>query len=69
MFMGVRPAVVALIMIPVFTLSKSAGVTLKTVWICAAVALAVWLLKVSPVYVVLLAVLLGVLASYKKGRI
>ena len=69
MFMGVRPAVVALIMVPVFTLAKSAGVTLKTVWICVLVALAVWLLKVSPVYVVLLAVLLGVFASYKKGRI
>lgn len=65
-FRGVRPAVVALIMVPVFTLSKSAGVTLKTVWVCVATALAVWLLKISPVYVVLIAVLCGVLLSQKE---
>lgn len=65
-FMGIRPAVVALIMVPVFTLSKSAGVTLKTVWVCVATALAVWLLHVSPVYVVVLAVLCGVLLSKKE---
>lgn len=65
-FMGVRPAVVALIMVPVFTLAKSAGVTFKTVWVCVATALAVWLLHISPVYVVLLAVLWGVLLSKKE---
>ncbi len=65
-FLGVRPAVVALIMVPVFNLSQTAGVTRKTVWICVCSALAVWLLKVSPVYVVLLAVLCGVLLSKKE---
>lgn len=65
-FKGVRPAVVALIMVPVFTLAKSAGVTLKTVWVCVATALMVWLLHISPVYVVLLAVLYGVLLSKKE---
>lgn len=67
-FMGVRPAVVALILVPVFTLAKSAGVTLKTVWVCVAVAVAVWLLHISPVYVVLLAVLCGILWD-KKERV
>ena len=67
-FLGVRPAVVALILVPVFTLAKSAGVNIKTVWVCVAVALAVWLLHISPVYVVLLAVLGGVLLS-KKERV
>ena len=65
-FMGIRPAVVALILVPVFTLAKSAGVTLKTVWVCVMVALAVWLLHISPVYVVFLAVLCGVLLSKKE---
>ncbi len=65
-FLGVRPAVVALIMVPVFNLAKSAGVTFKTVWVCVAVALAVWLLKISPVYVVLIAVLCGVLLRKKE---
>ena len=66
-FKGIRPAVVALIMVPVFNLAKSAGVTLKTVWLCIAVALAVWLLGISPVYIVLLAVL-GALLIDKKER-
>lgn len=66
-FLGIRPAVVALIMVPVFTLAKSAGVTLKTVWVCVATALAVWLLHVSPVYVVLIAVLCGILLSHKES--
>ena len=65
-FMGVRPAVVALIMVPVFHLSKSAGVTLKTVGVCAATALAVWLLQVSPVYVVVVAVVCGLLLDKKE---
>jgi len=65
-FLGVRPAVVALILVPVFTLAKSAGVTLKTVWVCVAVALSVWLLGISPVYVVLLGVLTGILISHKE---
>lgn len=65
-FLGVRPAVVALILVPVFTLSKSAGVNIKTVWVCVATALAVWLMHTSPVYVVLMAVLCGVLLSKKE---
>lgn len=65
-FKGIRPAVVALIMVPVFTLAKTAGVTWKTVWICAVVALAVWLLKMSPVYVVILAVWVGILCDRKE---
>lgn len=65
-FKGVRPAVVALIMVPVFNLAKTAGVTWKTVWICVTVALAVWLFKISPVYVVLVAVLAGILIGEKE---
>lgn len=65
-FMGVRPAVVALILVPVFTLAQSAGVTFKNVGVCVATALAVWLLHISPVYVVILAVLCGVLLSKKE---
>lgn len=66
-FMGVRPAVVALIAVPVFNLSKSAGITYKTVWIPVLSALLVWLVKVSPVYVILAAGLGGFLYG-RKGR-
>ena len=60
-FKGIRPAVVALIAAPLLGLSKSAGVNLKNIWIPIIVALAVWLLKISPVYIILVAILSGVL--------
>ncbi len=41
-FMGIRPAVVALIIAPVLTTGKSAKLTWKTVWIPAVVALLIW---------------------------
>jgi Chromate transport protein ChrA len=59
-FRGIRPAVVALIAAPLLGLGKSAGVNLKNIWIPVVVALMVWLLKISPVYVILAAILLGI---------
>ena len=58
-FMGIRPAVVALIAVPVFSLSKSAGVTRRTVIYPFMCALAVWWGKISPVYIVLTAGIAG----------
>ena len=60
-FKGIRPAVVALIAAPLLGLGKSAGVKLTNLWIPVVVALSVWLLKVSPVYIILAAILLGIL--------
>ena len=67
-FKGIRPAVVALIAVPVFNLAKTAGVNLKTVWIPVVCAGLVWLLKVSPVYVVLAAGLGGWLYARRQRR-
>jgi len=41
-FMGIRPAVVALIVAPVFTTGRSARLTWRTVWIPVVVALLIW---------------------------
>ena len=54
-FLGIRPAVVALIAVPVFKLAAFARITHKTVWIPLLAALLVWLGGVSPVYIVLAA--------------
>lgn len=62
-FMGVRPAAVALIAAPVFKLAKSAQVTWRTLWIPVASALLIWLMGVNPVYVILAAIVLGLLWS------
>lgn len=60
-FMGVRPAVVALIAAPVFRLAQSAGITWRTCWIPIFSALLIWLLGVSPIIIILAAVLGGLL--------
>ena len=52
-FKGIRPAVVALIVAPLWKMGKTAGISLKTIWIPAGVILLIALLGVSPVYVIL----------------
>ena len=59
-FKGIRPAVVALIIAPVFTTAKSAKVNVKTVWIPIVCALAVWKFDVSPILLIILAVTAGI---------
>ena len=54
-FRGIRPAVVALIAVPTFNMAKSARITLTNCWIPIACTLAIWMLGVSPIYVVLAA--------------
>ena len=54
-FLGIRPAVVALIAAPVFNMAKVARISWSNVWIPLAAALMIWLLDVSPVWVILAA--------------
>ena len=61
MFRGIRPAVVALIAVPTFTLAKSAKISLANCWIPIVTAIAIWLLGVNPVYAILTAGLGGFL--------
>jgi len=65
MFRGIRPAVVALIAVPTFNLGKRAQLNKFTIWIPIISALAIWLLGVSPIWVIILAGLGG----YIYGRI
>lgn len=67
-FMGVRPAVVALIAAPVFRLASSAGITWRTCWIPILAALLIWLFDVSPIFVILVAALGGFLWGKVKGE-
>ncbi len=60
-FMGLRPAVVALIAAPVFRLAQSAKVSWRNCWIPISSALIVWLIGVSPVWIILAAIAGGVL--------
>ena len=52
---GVSPAVVALIAAPTFSMAKSAKINRYTVWIPIVSALLIWVLDVSPVYIIIIA--------------
>ncbi len=71
-FKGIRPAVVALIVTPLFQLGKAAKITWLTIWIPISVALLVWLLHVSPIYIVVCSIALGIgytaYIRYKIGK-
>ena len=65
MFKGIRPAVVALIAVPTFNLARRAQLNRYTLWIPIVSALAIWLLGVSPIWIIVIAGSLG----YLLGRI
>lgn len=64
-FKGIRPAVVALIAAPTFSMARSAKVNRKTIIIPIASALLIWQLGISPIYIIILA---GV-GGYIYGRL
>ena len=61
MFKAIRPVVVALIAVPVFTTARSVGINLKTLIIPIAAAFLIWYWGVSPIYVVLAAIVGGLI--------
>jgi len=58
-FKGIRPAVVALIAIPTFNVARTAGINRRTVWIPVVSTLLIWLLGVSPIWIIIAAGVLG----------
>ncbi len=54
-FKGIRPAVVALIAAPTFTMAKSAKINRYTIWIPVVSALLIWLLGFSPIWIIVAA--------------
>lgn len=60
-FKGVRPAVVALIAAPVFNMAKTARISWHNCWIPIVAALLIYLLGVSPTWIVLAAIAGGFL--------
>ena len=54
-FKGIRPAVVALIAAPTFSMAKSAKINRYTIWIPIVLALLIWLLGFSPIWIIIAA--------------
>ncbi len=66
-FMGLRPAVVALIAAPVFSVAKSAKIGWTNVWIPLLSALLIVAFGVSSIYIIMAAVVGGILWGRVKG--
>lgn len=64
-FKGIRPAVVALIAAPCLQMAKSAKLTRKNIIIPVVATLLIWLVHVSPVYIIVA----GGIGGYIYGRI
>ena len=62
-FMGVRPAVVALIVAPCIGMAKTAKLTLATAWIPIVACVLIALLGVSPIWIVCAALIGGYILS------
>ena len=58
-FAGIRPAVVALIAVPTFSLAKNAHISLVNCWIPILSALLIWLMGVNPIWVIIAAAVGG----------
>jgi len=64
-FRGIRPAVVALIAAPTFRLAMTAGLSWANCWIPVVSAMLIWLMGVSPIYIIIAAAAGG----YVYGRV
>jgi len=67
-FKGIRPGCVALIAAPVFNMAKTAKVSWRNCWIPVAATLLIWLLGVSPVWIIIAAIAGGLLLGYHQRR-
>lgn len=65
---GIRPAVIALILTPTIRLAKTAGLNRYTAWVPVVTALLIWALGVSPVWIIMAAILGAVLYYIIKLR-
>ena len=67
-FKGIRPAVVALILVPTFNMARTAKINRYNAWIPIVTALLIWALGVSPIYVIIAGIVGGIAKHVlKKG--
>ncbi len=66
-FKGIRPAVVALIAAPCFSMARSARLSRHNIWIPILSALLIWALGVSPVFIIIAAGIGGFVYGKIKG--
>lgn len=68
-FKGIRPGVIALIAAPTFTMAKSAKINRYTIWIPVVSAFMIWMMGVSPIYIIIISGTLGYLYGKYKHKL
>lgn len=63
-FKGIRPCVVALILVPSIRLIKNQKMTWKILWLPICVAIAIWLFKVSPIIIILAVIAIAITCEW-----
>lgn len=67
-FMGIRPAVVALIAAPCFSMARTANINLHNIWIPVVACLLISLFDVSPIWIIIVAGLAGFIIGRVKAH-
>ena len=67
-FKGIRPAVVALIVAPLWSMGKSAGLSWKTVCVPIGVVLLIAFAGISPVYIIVGTIAIALCTAIWEGR-
>lgn len=67
-FMGVRPAVVALIAAPCFSMARTANINLSNIWIPVVACLLISFFDVSPIWIIIVAGLAGFILGRVKAH-
>lgn len=67
-FRGIRPAVVALLAIPVISLCRTCNINRKNLFLPVLTVLSIVLFNVNPIYAIIVSALGGILYGYRKRR-
>lgn len=67
-FLGIRPAVVALIAVPVFRIAKNSNLTKKTIFIPIFTVILIVLLNVNPIFIIIVSAIGGLSYGIIKER-
>lgn len=65
-FHGLRPALVAMIAVPLYEMSRKAGLNYKNLWFPLLIAILVGFVNISPAYLILLTIIFAVVQSFRK---
>lgn len=68
-FKGIRPCVVALIAVPTFSMARRIHLNWMNIWIPIIGAFSIWILRVSPIYIIILAGLGGLVYGWIERKL